>query len=208
MSNWLVYALGFTAQLLFSGRMILQWLLSEKSKKIITPVIFWQLSLLASFLLFIYGYLRDDFAIMLGQALTYFIYIRNLQLQGEWIKFPKVFRIFLWIFPLIIVIYGFNNNEYNAARLFRNEDIPFWLLILGSVAQLIFNLRFIYQWIYSEKKKISSLPLGFWLLSLTGSGLILVYAVYRKDPVLLAGHGFGLIMYIRNIYIHKNEIKG
>ena len=208
MNNWLVYALGFTAQLLFSGRMILQWLLSEKSKKIITPVIFWQLSLFASFLLFVYGYLRDDFAIMLGQALTYFIYIRNLQLQGEWNKFPRILRFFLWIFPLIIVVYGFNNNEYNAERLFRNENIPFWLLILGSVAQLIFNLRFIYQWIYSEKKKISSLPLGFWLLSLAGSGLILIYAVFRRDPVLLAGHGFGLIMYIRNIYIQKNEIKG
>ncbi|TBW29281.1 lipid-A-disaccharide synthase N-terminal domain-containing protein [Gramella sp. KN1008] len=208
MSNWLVYALGFTAQLLFSGRMILQWLLSEKNKRIITPVIFWQLSLFASFLLFVYGYLRDDFAIMFGQALTYFIYIRNLQLQGEWLRFPRVLRLFLWIFPLLIVVYGFNNNEYNATRLFRNEDIPFWLLLLGSVAQVIFNLRFLYQWIYSERKKVSSLPIGFWLLSLLGSGLILIYAVIRKDPVLLAGHGFGLIMYIRNIYIHKNEIKG
>ncbi|MDX1543479.1 MAG: lipid-A-disaccharide synthase N-terminal domain-containing protein [Christiangramia sp.] len=208
MSNWLIYALGFTAQLLFSGRMILQWLLSEKSKKIITPVIFWQLSLFASFLLFVYGYLRDDFAIMFGQALTYFIYIRNLQLQGEWIRFPRFLRVFLWIFPLLIVIYGFNNNEYNAARLFRNDDIPFWMIILGSVAQLIFNLRFLYQWIYSEKRRISSLPMGFWLLSLLGSSLILIYAVFRKDPVLLAGHSFGLIMYMRNIYIHKNEIKG
>lgn len=208
MSNWLIYALGFTAQLLFSGRMILQWLLSEKSKKIITPVIFWQLSLFASFLLFVYGYLRDDFAIMFGQALTYFIYIRNLQLQGEWQRFPRFLRGFLWIFPALIVLYGFNNNEYNAARLFRNEDIPFWLLMLGSVAQLIFNLRFIYQWLYSERRKISSLPMGFWLLSLLGSGLILIYAIFRRDPVLLAGHGFGLIMYIRNIYIQKNEIKG
>ncbi|MCM8570012.1 lipid-A-disaccharide synthase N-terminal domain-containing protein [Gramella jeungdoensis] len=208
MSNWLIYALGFTAQLLFSGRMILQWLVSEKSKKIITPVIFWQLSLLASFLLFVYGYLRDDFAIMFGQALTYFIYIRNLQLQGEWIRFPKILRFFLWIFPLLIVIYGFNNNEYNAARLFRNEDIPFWLIILGSIAQLIFNLRFVYQWIYSERRKISSLPMGFWLLSLLGSGLILIYATFRRDPVLLVGHTIGLIMYMRNIYIHKNEIKG
>lgn len=208
MSNWVVYALGFSAQLLFSGRMILQWLLSEKSKKIITPVIFWQLSLLASFLLFVYGYLRDDFAIMFGQTLTYFIYIRNLQLQGEWFRFPRLMRIFLWIFPLLIVIYGFNNNEYNAQRLFNNEAIPFWLLILGSFGQLIFTLRFVYQWIYSERKKISSLPLGFWVLSLLGSAIIIVYAVLRKDPVLLAGHGFGLIMYIRNIYIQKNEIKG
>lgn len=208
MSSWLVYALGFLAQLLFSGRMFLQWILSEKSKRIITPVLFWQLSLLASFLLFLYGYLRDDFAIMLGQALTYFIYIRNLQLQGEWLKMPRFVRIFLWIFPVLIVIYGFNNNVYNAQKLFHNEDIPFWLLILGSVAQLIFTLRFVYQWVYSERRKISSLPLGFWLLSLMGSGLILIYGIFRQDPVLLVGHGIGVIMYTRNIYIQKNEIKG
>lgn len=208
MDNWFIFTLGFLAQLLFSGRMILQWFLSEKNKKIITPVFFWQLSLIASFLLFLYGYLRDDFAIMLGQALTYFIYIRNLQLQGEWKNLHKFVRAFLWIFPFLIVLYGFNNNIYNAERLFRNEEIPFWLLILGSVAQLIFTLRFVYQWLYSEKRKISSLPMGFWLLSVVGSGLILVYAVFRRDPVLLIGHGIGVIMYIRNIYIQKNEIKG
>lgn len=208
MSNWLIYGLGFLAQLLFSGRMILQWILSEKSKKIITPVLFWQISLLASFLLFLYGYLRDDFAIMMGQALTYFIYIRNLQLQGEWLKLPKIFRIFLWIFPVVIVVYGFNNDVYNARKLFHNDEIPFWLLILGSFAQLIFTLRFVYQWVYSEKKRISSLPMGFWFLSLAGSTLILVYGAFRRDPVLLLGHGIGVVMYIRNMFILKNEVKG
>ena len=83
MSDWLVYAIGFVAQLLFSARSITQWIVSEKSKKVLTPVLFWQLSLLASFLLFIYGYYRNDFAIMLGQVLTYFIYIRNMQLQNS-----------------------------------------------------------------------------------------------------------------------------
>ena len=95
MSNWIIYGIGFLAQLLFSGRLILQWILSEKSKKVLTPSIFWKLSLFASFLLFVYGYLRDDFAIMLGQILTYFIYIRNLQIQGEWAKTPKILRGFL-----------------------------------------------------------------------------------------------------------------
>ena len=208
MDNWLIYTLGFIAQFLFSGRMIIQWLLSEKSKKVVTPVLFWHSSLLASFLLFVYGYLRDDFAIMMGQTLTYFIYIRNLQLQGEWAKFPKFFRIFFFIFPVIIVVYGFNNDHYDVARIFNNEAVPFWLLLLGSAGQIIFVLRFIYQWVYSERKKMSSLPLGFWILSLLGSTIILIYAVIRKDPVLLAGHGMGLILYIRNIYIQKNEFEG
>ena len=205
MSNWIIYTIGFFAQLLFSRRLVLQWILSEKSKKVLTPSLFWWLSLLASFLLFAYGYLRDDFAIMLGQALTYFIYIRNLQLQGEWQKAPKVLQWFLLIFPVLLVIYYYNNNTYDIDKLFRNEAIPFWLLIWGSCAQIIFTLRFIYQWIYSERNKESSLPFGFWLLSLIGSIMILVYAVLRKDPVLLVGHLMGSAIYFRNILILKKQ---
>jgi lipid-A-disaccharide synthase-like uncharacterized protein len=205
MNSWIIFTIGFFAQLLFSGRLLLQWILSEKSKKVITPSIFWKLSLLASFLLFVYGYLRDDFAIMLGQALTYFIYIRNLQLQGEWQKSPQYVRGFLWFFPVLLIIYSFNNNTYDIDKLFRNEAIPLWLIIWGSIAQIIFTLRFVYQWIYSEKNKESSLPFGFWILSLIGSSMILVYAVFRKDPVLLAGHLMGLIIYFRNILILKKQ---
>ena len=97
MSTWLIYSIGFLAQLLFSSRLLIQWIQSEKVKKVVTPILFWQLSLLASFLLFIYGWFRDDFAIMLGQVLTYFIYIRNLQLQGSWQKLHKFFRVFLFV---------------------------------------------------------------------------------------------------------------
>lgn len=63
------------------------------------------------------------------------------------------------------------------------------------------------QWFYSEKRKESSLPLGFWLLSLAGSLLILIYAIFRKDPVLLVGHSLGVFLYLRNILILKSEFK-
>jgi lipid-A-disaccharide synthase-like uncharacterized protein len=201
MSNWIIYSIGFIAQILFSSRLVIQWVTSEKQRKVITPTLFWTLSLIASFLLFIYGYLREDFAIMLGQSLTYFIYIRNLQLQGEWKKFPKLIQIILLIVPVGIVIYYFNNNVIDVDVLFKNEAISTWLLILGIVSQIIFTLRFVYQWLYSERRKESSLPLGFWLLSLIGAVLILIYAIYRKDPVLLIGHGFGSIIYARNLYL-------
>ena len=205
MSNWIIYGVGFLAQILFSGRLILQWLVSEKNKKVLTPSIFWKLSLLASFLLFVYGYLRDDFAIMLGQALTYFIYIRNLQLQGEWQKAPKPLQWFLWVFPALLVIYSFNNNKYDISNLFRNEDISTSLLIWGSIAQVIFTLRFVYQWIYSEKSKESVLPMGFWILSLIGSVMILIYAIFRLDPVLFVGHIMGSVIYFRNIILSRKE---
>jgi len=212
MQGWLsysffVYAIGFTAQILFSARLLVQWIQSEKVKKVLTPVLFWELSLLASFLLFIYGWLRDDFAIMLGQSLTYFIYIRNMQLQGTWKKLPVLLRMFLWLFPAMIIFYSFHNNRIDLDLLFKNKNIPMALLIWGSAGQIIFTFRFIYQWIYSERKKESSLPLGFWIISLTGSVMILSYAVFRKDPVLFIGQMFGFIVYIRNIVIFTQSKK-
>lgn len=205
MSDWVIYAIGFTAQLLFSGRLLLQWILSEKNNKVVTPSLFWKLSLLASFLLFVYGYLRDDFAIMLGQSLTYYIYIRNLQLQAQWQKSPKPLQWLLLVFPVIIVIYGYNNGQYDIVMLFENKAIPTWLLTLGVIAQLTFTLRFVYQWITSEKNKSSQLPIGFWRMSVVGAALILSYAIIREDPVLFIGHCAGLVIYIRNIFIWKKQ---
>jgi len=205
MSNWIIYSIGFIAQIMFSSRLVVQWITSERHKKVITPTLFWTLSLIASFLLFVYGYLREDFAIMLGQGLTYFIYIRNLQLQHQWTKFPKPLRYFLLIVPVLISIYYFNNNVIDREILFKNEAIPLWLLILGIISQVVFTFRFVYQWIYSEVKKESILPLGFWLLSLSGSVLILIYAIFRKDPVLFLGHGLGSIIYARNLILIRRS---
>lgn len=201
MNNWIIYSVGFLAQTLFSSRLIIQWITSERQRKVITPSLFWVLSLIASFLLFVYGYLRDDFAIMLGQGLTYFIYIRNLQLQNQWQKIHVVLQWFILLMPTFVVVYYFNNNTIDVMRLFKNEKIPLWLLLLGIISQVVFTLRFIYQWLYSEKAKESILPFGFWLLSLIGSSLILIYAVFRMDPVLFVGHLLGAVIYARNLVL-------
>ncbi|RRO12531.1 lipid-A-disaccharide synthase N-terminal domain-containing protein [Flavobacteriaceae bacterium 14752] len=205
MSSLMIYSVGFLAQLLFSSRTFYQWIASEKQKQVVAPRFFWQMSLLASILLFVYGYLRHDFAIMLGQSLTYFIYIRNIQLEGHWRKFPKISRVFLWLFPVLIVVYYFNNNTMDIQNLFDTENIPIYLLALGILSQLLFTFRFIYQWIYSEKQKFSCLPKGFWLISLMGSILILIYGILRQDPVLIVGHAFGITIYFRNLKLLKLE---
>jgi len=197
--------IGFAGQGLFFSRFLFQLLLSEKQKKVVTPSIFWKLSLLASVIFFVYGYLREDFSIMMGQSITYFIYIRNLQLQKVWQQMPKLFRWFLWLFPVMIVIYAYNNNVYDLDKLLNNEDIPSWLFALGIVAQLVFIFRFIYQWFTSEKKKTSHLPMGFWAISLTGSMLILTYAIFRVDKVLFLAHSIGMFVYMRNMYLMRKN---
>ena len=197
--------IGFVGQGLFFSRFAVQLFLSEKHKRVITPSIFWKLSLLASVIFFIYGYLREDFSIMLGQTFTYFIYIRNLQLQGEWKKMHLGFRLLLFAFPVFIIIYAYNNGVYDLDKLLNKENISTWLLILGIIAQLIFIFRFIYQWIISEKEKTSQLPLGFWRISLLGSMLILTYAIFRIDIVLMLAHSIGMMVYLRNIFLWKKQ---
>lgn len=205
---YLTLGLGFTAQILFSSRMIIQWISAEKNKKVTSDLIFWQVSLVASFFLFIYGYLRHDFSIMLGQLITYYIYIRNIQLHNAWKKYPVVFRFFIYFFPIFSISLGLWNGTIDIFKLFSKEIMPLWLLIAGTVGQLLFTMRFIYQWLYSEKLKKSELPMGFWILSLAGSLIIFIYSIIRRDPVLFAGHCMGIIVYTRNIIIltKNNEI--
>ncbi|HCE46632.1 MAG TPA: lipid A biosynthesis protein [Lentisphaeria bacterium] len=84
----------------------------------------------------------------------------------------------------------------------------FWL-ILGFTAQALFSARFIVQWIASEKAKESIIPSLFWYLSITGGGLLLIYAIHIKDPVFIIGQAFGFLIYGRNIYfvIKKKRMK-
>jgi lipid-A-disaccharide synthase-like uncharacterized protein len=80
------------------------------------------------------------------------------------------------------------------------KQIDFWV-ILGFVAQGLFMMRFVVQWIASEKAKDSVIPVAFWFFSLGGGALLLVYAVQRQDPVFIAGQGLGLLIYIRNLML-------
>jgi lipid-A-disaccharide synthase-like uncharacterized protein len=203
MNGWVVYGIGLLAQLLFSARLIIQWVASEKQKKSRTPGSFWMHSLIASFLMFFYGYFRNDFAIMLGQTLTYFIYIRNLHLRGDWEGLPGLIRYFILSFPFLIIIYYFNNERPDLYNLFHQDNISSGLLLLGVTGQIIFTFRFIIQWLHAEKIRQSVIPLSFWYYSLVGSMLIIVYSVFRKDPVLFIGQLCGAVIYYRNIVLGK-----
>lgn len=78
-----------------------------------------------------------------------------------------------------------------------NETI--WLGI-GFFGQGLFFMRWVVQWISSEKKKKSEIPVLFWYFSLIGGLITLIYAIYRVDPVFILAQSFGLIVYLRNIY--------
>src|SRR5690606_21325290 len=198
----LIYALGFLSQVLFFARNIAQRFLSEKKGEVVSPAIYWQISLAASILMLTYGILRNDFAIVLGQFIVYLIYIRNLQLKKAWKIMHPVVRILAVVIPLIYIGWLINGESYNFRSIINNENVSIPLMLFGSAGQVIFTFRFIYQWMYSEKRNDSFLPLGFWIISTVGSLMIFSYAIYRLDPVLFAAHSLGLFIYIRNILLH------
>jgi len=82
-----------------------------------------------------------------------------------------------------------------------------WWVLLGFVAQGLFTMRFLVQWIASERAGRSVIPLAFWIFSIGGGVLLLVYALYRKDPVFIAGQAFGVFVYLRNLYFVMRERK-
>ena len=82
-----------------------------------------------------------------------------------------------------------------------SNNIEIIFLIIGFVGQGLFASRFIVQWILSEKKGESYIPLVFWYLSIFGGVGLLIYAIFRKDPVIITGQSFGIIVYLRNLIL-------
>jgi lipid-A-disaccharide synthase-like uncharacterized protein len=84
-----------------------------------------------------------------------------------------------------------------------------WWVLLGFVAQIMFTLRFVVQWVASERAGHSVVPLAFWLFSIGGGMLLLVYALYRRDPVFIAGQAFGVFVYLRNLqFVLRDRNRG
>lgn len=84
------------------------------------------------------------------------------------------------------------------------EQFNFWI-ILGFVAQAMFMMRFVIQWIASERVGKSIVPVAFWFFSVAGGFLLLIYSLQRQDPVFIAGQGLGLLIYLRNIWLIFKE---
>ena len=84
-------------------------------------------------------------------------------------------------------------------------NIEIIFLAIGFLGQGLFASRFIFQWIYSEKRKESSIPVIFWYLSVFGGLGLLTYAIFRKDPVIIVGQLFGIFIYLRNLILIYNK---
>lgn len=201
MTQFGLLAIGFLAQLFFSARILVQWVLSERARRVVSPTIFWVLSLAGSFLLCAYGWLRDDFSIVLGQFISYYVYLWNLNEKGVWKRLHPIVRGTFLLIPVVAVAFTLQHPEVLIEHFFENEKVPLGLLIFGSAGQVIFTFRFLYQWFYSYRRNRSVLPAGFWIISLVGSSIIVTYGFIRWDLVLILGQSFGMVAYARNLYL-------
>jgi lipid-A-disaccharide synthase-like uncharacterized protein len=80
------------------------------------------------------------------------------------------------------------------------STVTMWLTV-GFLGQMIFTARFLVQWIASERKHTSVVPVAFWWLSLAGGSALLSYAIFRRDPVIIAGQAMGIFVYMRNLML-------
>ena len=85
--------------------------------------------------------------------------------------------------------------------LYNLSTVEIIFLLIGLLGQGLFASRFIVQWIYSEKKGESAIPIIFWYLSVFGGIGLLIYAIFRQDPVIILGQLFGIVIYVRNLIL-------
>ena len=95
----------------------------------------------------------------------------------------------LWLFPFLPQSLAENPEQI--------------MVVVGFAGQGLFAMRFILQWLTSEGQGRSVIPIGFWYFSIGGGSVLLLYAIWRQDPVIICGQGLGLFIYFRNLYLIK-----
>ena len=186
---------------IYGTRIVVQWYLSERSHQVESPGIYWVMSSIGAIVLYIYGWLRKDFSIIFGESLSYYIYMWNIGIMGLYKRVPKVVIVVQALFPLVILALISQDFQTFVDSFLRNEAVPPKLLWFGIAGQFTYEIRSVYQLVYSMRRKESVLPLGHWLLAVVGSLMIIAYGLIRHDWVLVIGQ-FAIFFSIRNIMIY------
>ena len=195
-----VYLLGLVAMGVYGSRILIQWYLSEKHHRVESPGIYWVLSSLGAVLLYVYGWLRKDLSIIVGESLGYYVYMWNISVMGLYKKVPRIVPILQAIFPLVILARIIQDLPSFVQTFLKNEYVPLGLLLFGIAGQVTYEVRSIYQLVYSYRRHQSILPLGHWVLAVIGSLMIIIYGLIRHDWVLAIGQ-FSIFFSIRNLML-------
>ena len=204
-SPFWVYLIGFAGMGIYGLRIIIQWYKSEKEHTVVNPGSYWTLSSIGAIVLYLYGWLRKDFSIIFGESVGYYIYMWNIKMMGLYKKVPRIVIILQALFPVVIVYLIARDLPEFTANFLRNEQVPLWLLLYGVLGQFVYEIRSVYQLVYSYKLNKSVLPLGHWVLAVIGSTMIISYGIIRHDWVLAIGQ-FSIVFSIRNLMLSINDL--
>lgn len=207
MSPTVVILIGLASQGCYGARQLVQWIKTERAGRVVSPTGYWAFSLVGCCFMLAYGWLREDIVILLGQMASFYVYVLNLDYKGAWRRLPAAVRIPLYLIPLVALAATIWRAPELVDRFLHNPDIPLSLMIYGTCGQVIYLSRYAFQVVTSMRHHESMLPPTFWMISIVGSLLILVYGIIRSDIVLILGQSAGIIIYARNYYIGRKLTK-
>lgn len=200
---WL--GVGLLAQIAFSARFLVQWLLSERARRSLLPVHFWIFSVLGAVLLLAYAAHQRDAVIALGQLVGLAIYLRNIELVQRAAQGRAIGFLWPWLgLAGLALAVGLFSHGAPVTKTAVERAEPLWFA-LGFLGQTLFTGRFVVQLHASERAQASVNPVQFWYLSLSGSLLLLAYALHTGDAVIILGQSFGLIVYLRNLALIRKH---
>ena len=110
----------------------------------------------------------------------------------------QIEKVALYLNDLIILI-----APFLEPYLIENPEVI--MITIGFGGQALFATRFIIQWLRSENVGTSVIPIAFWYFSISSGLVLLTYAIWRQDPVIIAGQSVGVFIYARNLYFIKRE---
>jgi lipid-A-disaccharide synthase-like uncharacterized protein len=209
LSRELLYPLGYISAILFGSRFLVQWLNSEKQKRSVVSPIFWWLSIAGNISLFIHSTIQLQYHVSVVQACNTVISWRNLNLMQSKEKQFSFWTVVLLLVGAIISVTSFfileGGEWFRIPNNYWGSSIPTAWHIIGFTGILLFASRFWVQWWCAEIHRKSYLGKSFWWLSLIGDILMLSYFFKINDPVNMIGPLFGLIPYIRNLMLLRQE---
>lgn len=191
----LLLATGFVGQALFAGRVIYQWIASERAGHPVVPRGYWALSLVGAAFVLAYSVGVHNLvfvtSVLPGAVIAYMnMRIRGKSSRRELVPWAVAF--------LALVVWTVAVQEK------LRVGAPVWAAI-GLLGSVLWSLRHVFQWWVSERRGTPTLPLSFWLLSLVGGLLLLAYACSRLDPVMIAGYLFNCLPYLRILFLIRSS---
>lgn len=204
-----ILALGVAGASIFYGRFIVQWIASEYRKASVMPTAFWYMSGIGSVMLLTFGILDQSLLGIIGQNINVVIYGRNIShiWRERGTMTPRRFAVlhaamfgFATIGLVYVVKLALLEWEVQGQNVPEVSRVNWTWLAIGLIGQGLFAMRFIIQWIATEKRKKSVVPNIFWIISLTAAVFQCAAFIQREDWVFAAGMAITVFIYSRNIW--------